>query len=247
MLPITAIILTNTTDHLEEAVRTLSHFNELIIVTNSVSIQKKNLPHPRAKIIPGPHRPITDFSAVRNAALKNASNDWVFFLDSDEELQPFDANTLMHRISNSQATAYTITRQDVFLGKKLKYGEAGNQQIVRLVHKKFSQFTGSIHETATTQGSISASELHVLHFAHKNVSTFLADVTKYATEIGTHKNQPQHRTLIELVTYPPAKFIFTFIIKQGFRDGIRGFVYSVLMSLHSLIVRISTYETATKK
>jgi hypothetical protein len=40
---------------------------------------------------------------------------------------------------------------------------------------------------------------------------------------------------------PLAKFIWNYFFLWGFLDGIHGFVFAVLMSLHSFAVRVKLY------
>jgi hypothetical protein len=41
--------------------------------------------------------------------------------------------------------------------------------------------------------------------------------------------------------YPKAKFFLNFIIREGFRDGIAGLVFALMMSFHSFLVRGKLY------
>jgi hypothetical protein len=40
-----------------------------------------------------------------------------------------------------------------------------------------------------------------------------------------------------IIEYPVGKFVNNYIVKQGFRDGIEGFLHAVLMSFHSFLTR----------
>lgn len=242
-LPCTAVLLTNTnSQQCLQAIASLHSFEELLIMDNASELQKKDISHDNYQRIALPETPITDFAKVRNKALNLAQHDWVFFLDSDEILQPFDHSSFNKTLESTTHQAFTCVRSDFFLGKQLHYGEAGNQLLTRLVSKHHTTFTGAIHEVAEVSGTTGVSPLVIYHYSHQSVSSFIADITKYATAIGQQKKLSVPELLFELLLYPPAKLIKTYILLGGFMDGYRGLCYSLVMSLHSLIVRITSYE-----
>jgi len=234
-----AVLITNVFDHkCQNALRSLGDFAELLIFDSASGIQESDLKHPNAKIIPIPDEPITDFAFLRNEALRLTTQEWVFFLDSDEVLQPFSTAKLQKTLQTTTASGFFCTRSDFFHGKQLHYGEAGKQKLIRLVRASATRFTGKIHEVAQVAGRVDQSELLVYHFSHESISEFIADVTKYATQLGNNRDF----SLFELLVYPPAKFVYTYIFLLGFLDGYRGLSYALIMTLHSITVRITAYE-----
>lgn len=238
-IPCSAILITHQYNaQCKRAINSLRHFNEIVIYSNNSGISSKESLPTQARVITLPTEPITDFAAIRNRALQEITHDWAFFLDSDEELQPFSARALTHLLATTSAHGFVCTRSDFFLDKKLHYGEAGNQKIIRLVHRAHTQFVGKIHEVANVQGSVRSCDLNIHHFSHASISEFIRDVTVYASNIGLQKKF----SLFELLVFPPAKFFSSFFVKRGFLDGYRGLVYALIMSLHSLTVRATAYE-----
>lgn len=242
-LPCTAVILAHTADEkLFQAIASVQQFAELLVIDNASGIKKTDIDHSNFIIHTLSDKPITDFAAVRNKALTLASQDWVFFLDSDEILEPFNVEKLTNVLATTHHHGFSCTRSDVFLGKQLRHGEAGNQQLVRLVRVCHTTFVGAIHEVAHVTGSVGEVPLQVTHYSHQSISDFITDVGKYASTLGSQKEASLLRLLFELICYPPAKFIQTYFLQAGILDGYRGLTYSFVMSLHSLIVRITAYE-----
>lgn len=244
LLPCTAIVITNCTDkRFEEACASARHFAELLIIANTTKIDARTIPHPNVVVHEIGTDPITDFSEVRTQALQKASYKWVFFLDSDEVIQPFAAAKIMPLLTQTAIHGFWCRRSDIFLGKQLQYGEAGNQKVLRLLHTKYASFEGAIHEVAVVRGKQAAAPLTLLHYSHSSVSAFLADVTAYATTIGSSKPYRPLQTLFELLVFPIAKGLYSYFFQLGFLDGYRGLIYTYIMSIHSLAVRATTYET----
>lgn len=238
-IPCTAVVITHQFDkQCKRALNSLRDFKEVLVFDNASGIQQSDLSLPQLKIVPLPSTPISDFAKIRNRALAKATFEWVFFLDSDEVLQPFAAKNLTQTLTSTNARGIECTRSDFFLGKQLLYGEAGAQKIVRLLHKNHATFVSAIHEIAKIDGPIHSSDLVIHHFSHASISAFIADVTKYASLIGAQKKF----SLFELLFYPPAKFVMQFVLKAGFLDGHRGLVYALIMSIHSITVRATAYE-----
>lgn len=204
----------------------------------SISQLHRNIRHRQM-----PDQNIQDFSQMRNLALQQVKTEWAFFLDSDEVINEFDINQLEIKLHNQQIAGLTITRSDVFYGQKLHYGEAGKQQLTRLVQVDQSHFAGQVHEVAVVKGQVADSRISISHFSHDSVSQFMKQVSRYANMSATlHQSKSGLRLLTELLIYPPLKFLLNYIVKLGFLDGWRGLIYALIMSLHSTLVRLMTLE-----
>jgi glycosyltransferase involved in cell wall biosynthesis len=189
-------------------------------------------------------RRITNFALVRNYGLKQARHDWVLFLDSDEVLDPGGVKKL-RKIASTRAAGATLVRSDVFYGKKLRFGEGGRMALTRFVFAQKTTALGEVHEVLKVTGNVVASHCTITHYAHASISDFLSDVSYYAQIAGENKKTNTIQSLLELATFPVGKFLFSLILQGSILDGWRGVTYSVMMSLHSLFVRIYHYEHST--
>ena len=182
-----------------------------------------------------------DFSVHRNRALEHSSTDWVLFLDSDEELTS-EAVSLMQRIpETTAASAYMFRRIDSFWGTTMLHGETGNAWVARLVNKKRGAFKRPVHEVwhpATAGKSVERLPGIIMHYPHPTIQSFLEHINRYSSlEANSRARQGKQSSVIEIMCVPPAKFVYTYVLKAGFLDGAAGFVYSFMMSFHSFLVR----------
>lgn len=219
------VILDNTNDPDASAYwRKLSRLYELVVIKHA--------------------QPITDFAAARNTVLEKSESDWVLFLDSDEVFNSSqqELNLALERAISAQATGVSLLRSDIFYTKQLRYGEAGRQNIVRLIKTSACTFTGKTHEVAHCKGSLYHSSLAISHYAHQSVSDFISDVSFYARRVAIDEKRSFMQNLLELCLFPLGKLGYNLVFRAGVLDGWRGVVYASCMSLHSLLVRIYRYE-----
>ncbi len=99
--------------NLARALLSVAHAADEIIVTDTGSADRtveiaRDL---GAKVFHFPW--CDDFSAARNASIENASGDWIFWLDADEELLQESVPELRRLLEDRNALACYISRQDL--------------------------------------------------------------------------------------------------------------------------------------
>lgn len=187
--------------------------------------------------------PIIDFAIARNRLLKEATQPWVLFLDSDEVLQPFDLTTFQVLLAQPNVAGATVRRVDMFRGQPLHHGEVGNVHLLRLARKPTIHFERPVHEVAVVEGTVVKSELVLWHYAHPSISDFLRKVGEYARMEAHHRSLPSWPQLwLELWLWPWGKFVVNYLLKSGYKDGWRGLTYALMMTVHSLSVRAFLVE-----
>ena len=80
---------------------------------------------------------IDDFSAARNYSVNNAKNDWILFIDADEEIKKADIDNVKEFLSDTQA---------VGLISLLDLNNKKVSKLARLFNRTTHTFEGSIHE-----------------------------------------------------------------------------------------------------
>jgi len=78
-----------------------------------------------------------DFSAARNFAAVKASNDWIFYIDADEEVIDVDYDDLQRFLANTKA---------VGMIKLTDINSKRQSSLARLFNRSNYSFEGSIHE-----------------------------------------------------------------------------------------------------
>ena len=220
--------------------------NEIIIVddhsTDRTTQLIKKLAHPDLNIKIFKKHINNNFSQQRNFALSKTTNDYILWLDADEKpttnlikfLKNFDFET---------KNDFAFKRTDFFLNHQLRHGETSHQHFTRLFDKNYGLFERPIHETWVSRQPIIKTNLHILHYSHSTLQSFIKKINFY-TEIRAHELHQRNVSvnIFQIIFIPLAKFIQNYIIRLGFLDSTAGIIMALSMSLHSFLVRAKLWQ-----
>lgn len=265
-MKLSAVILTkNEEKNIERCLKSLDFCDEIIIIddystdnTKNQISKIKNLPAGRqgqndklnVKIF---QRELNkDFAEQRNFGLSKATNDWVLFIDADEEVSEQLKKEIVSLLHGSivKEKAFNIKRRDYFWNQELKFGEVKkvrNLGIVRLVKKNSGQWMGTVHEVFYTANHIGQFNGYLNHYPHPTLKEFINDINHYSDIRAEELLDRETKTnVLEIILFPFGKFIFNYFFNLGFLDGPAGFTYAFMMSFHSFLVRAKLYQLTNK-
>jgi len=252
VLPVTIAIITHRLDtRFIASLRSSQIAKNVIVVDNNSNNDWEKLKKNYNFDLISHEKEIVDFAKTRNEVLKIIKTDWVFFLDSDEtlgksaEIIQSNQDKIENIMQQNLFDGVSIIRRDVFLGKELMFGEAGNTNIVRMFKVKNGKFKKNVHEIAQINGRLGRSDIIVSHFSHSDISEFITTVANYSQMASLNEaggNEARIINILKMIFFPPLKFLQNYVFKFGFLDGYRGLIYATIMSLHSLFVRVFYFE-----
>lgn len=181
-----------------------------------------------------------DFSEQRNFGLSKAKGDWILFVDADErvpEALASEISNIKDQISD-KINGFYIKRKDYMWGKELNHGETGNIKLLRLARKESGKWEGRVHEEWKIEGNIGEFKNSILHYPHQTIKEFLQEINFY-TDLRAKElyDKKVRANWVSILAYTKGKFILNFILKRGFMDGLEGFIFAIIMSFHSFLVR----------
>lgn len=255
---ISAVVLTkNEEKNIEKCLENLLWCDEILVVDDGSTDRTKEIAEKLgARVVR--HLLNRDFARQRNFALEKAKGEWILFVDADEEVSPElskEIQQLAHHYAVVQACAsgFYFKRFDFFMGRWLRHGEVGGiggfggVKILRLAKKNAGRWRRKVDEIWEIEGKTKVLSNPLLHFSHPTLKDFLESINEWSTlNAEEFFNQGCRPSLCEWFK-PFGKFIRDYFLKFGFLDRAPGFVFAVLMSLHSFLVRGKLYLLLKKE
>lgn len=165
-------------------------------------------------------------------AVNKASNLWIFSIDADERATEKLKEYILEELKNPTSDGYRFPRQNYFLGKWLKHGGWYPDYVLRFFRRDKGYFGGiNPHDKVIIEtGKVATVTAPIVHFTYKSLSQYILKQNLYssisAEEIfhsGKIKKLTPGIILIKMVS----KFIETYFIKRGFKDGFYGLIAAI--------------------
>lgn len=175
------------------------------------------------------------YGAQKQFAVASARHDWVLCLDADEYLTSALKNAIEKALAEPKYQAYQFARSNRFLGRYLRHGEGYPDMSLRLFNRLHAQWSDDkVHEYVVTTQEVGRLTGDLLHDSAESLSHYVVKQNRY-TDLQAQIlwNQGKKCSLVQLVASPLFRFIKFYIIKQGFRDGLPGFIHIMMGCINS--------------
>ena len=164
----------------------------------------------------------------KNIATEKTSYDWVLNIDADERVSPELAEEIQQALlGNSHYVGYYIPIKPYYLGGWINHCGWYPGYKIRFFNKRAGKWGGkALHEKVKVQGPAAYFRHDLYHYSYKDISDHVQTMNKYTSIAAAHKSGTVSGVGILLRTV----FVFfkKYILKQGFRDGTRGIIVSLL-------------------
>jgi glycosyltransferase involved in cell wall biosynthesis len=195
------------------------------------------------------------------------SNDWVLYLDGDEEVTPELADEIRAELWKPQCSGYFVHLDYRFLGRTLRHGHHLRKLI--LFHRTRGRFEEHDDLDAVNAGEI---ELHfqpqidgrvgtlrsplvhddhdsLFHYfeRHNRYSDWEALLRRNAARNGgsprpSHAQSPAKAVFSVLPFKPLAFFVYSYVVRGGFLDGQAGYHYALAKAFYYWQIRVKQLE-----
>ncbi|HTY14008.1 MAG TPA: glycosyltransferase family 2 protein [Candidatus Omnitrophota bacterium] len=244
---LSAIILTSNEEaNIERCLNSLPAGIEVLIVDSGSTDGTAGIAEKRgARVL---KRPLDNFGAQRNFGLKKAANDWVLFIDADEELAPELKAKLPAFIDNKEGVVgYDIRRWNYVLGKRMTHCWTPDH-VLRLFDRRHARYKGEIHECAVADGKVVRVEEPILHYTFQSVSGYFDKINRYSTvEAGRLFKERAPFKPSMLVSRSWAMFTQVLLGRKGMLDGTRGLILALMEAALSYLTYAKLYELYEKE
>lgn len=225
---ISALIITfNEMNHVDDLLGHLNFVDEIIVI-DSFSTDgtfEKLKTYPNIKII---QRKFLNFADQRNFAIKQASKDWILFIDADERISPKLKKEILEVIKdNNETIAYKFSRKFVYKNKAMRFSGLQTDKVFRLFKNGHASYFQDkiVHEQLNVKGKMGVLKHDMLHYSFTSVSHYRKKTEHYAAlkalELFKKGKNP---SWFHFYVRPAYKFLTNYIIRLGFLDGEAGFI-----------------------
>lgn len=178
-----------------------------------------------------------------------ATGDWIFWIDADERLTPQlreEIGNLRRRDPASLPAGFLLARRTHYLGRWIKHSGWYPDYQMRFYKKAASYWDGvSPHETARVKGTVENLSGELLHYTIRSLSEHHHRLESYATLAADYHHRRGKRVHgRDLLLLPLATFIRTYILKQGFRDGVQGLIIAMFTAYGVFLKYAKVWESS---
>lgn len=195
------------------------------------------------------------FGVQKNRALAKAQGRWILSIDADEVLSEalmVEIKQIISRANGCQ-DAYSIKRVSYFCGKKIHYGDWGNDRVVRLFknHAKIQFSPVPIHEKVVNYHHLGYLKHFIFHQTTKSISQMLVKLDSYSTSGAQLAYQRGKKSsVLKAGLHGLWCFIRGYFIRLGFLDGREGFILAVSNAMgvfYRYVKIVYLYQTQSKE
>lgn len=226
MTSVSAVIITfNEAHNIARCLNALSGLVDEIIVVDSFSTDgtKKICESFEVQFY---QREWEGYAPTKNWANAQASHNYIFSIDADEEIDKELAKSLTQARTTGLAGVYEVNRKTNYCGHWVKHSGWYPDRKIRLFPKSSARWTGDfVHETLEVNAELSTHRLegHLHHYSYHSLQDHATRAEKYA---GLHAQkmaaEGKRTSIFKASASAFWKFLQSYIINLGFLDGWAG-------------------------
>ena len=232
------IITKNEEQNIDDCLRSVQWIDEKIVVDaestdRTVDIAAQYTKNIHVRAWPG-------YGLQKNFGIGQATADWILILDADERVTPLLTTEIVERIqswSSEGPVAYRIPRRNFFYGKWVRKGGIYPDYQIRLFRKGMAWYNEvPIHENLMVSGEIGSLREPLDHYTENAIVDHFKKFGNYTTYAAVEKMKTiQKVQWYNVVINPMVVFLKTYLIKSGYKDGVRGLIIAVFASMYTFV------------
>ncbi|HKY71408.1 MAG TPA: glycosyltransferase family 2 protein [Nitrospira sp.] len=185
-------------------------------------------------------RPWPGFGAQKNYAMDQATSEWILIVDADERIPPPLQGEILTRVGAwkpGDPVAYEIPRRNFFYGAWVRHAGVYPDYQIRLFRRGHGRYNDvPVHENLLVQGPIGQLVHPMDHFTERRIRDHFRKFGLYTTLAAQEKGRTVRIVgAHDLIFRPLIVFMKTYLLKQGFRDGVRGLIVCVFAGMYTFV------------
>ncbi len=248
-------------DELERCLSSVTWADEIVVVVDaksrdaSAEVARRMASHVEV-------RPYAGDVAQKRHCVGLAKHDWVLVLDPDEVVTAPLAASIQATLSRMEAVAaggesegeaapdgFLVSRRTWHLGRWIGHGDFYPDRKLRLFRRSRARWLGrDPHGRVEVEGApgLLAGELE--HYSYRDLSDQIDRIQHFSDQAAralAEDGVPFR--LRDLLLRPPARFLRAYLLHQGFRDGMAGFVIAVASAFYVFLKYAKHWERTVRR
>ena len=232
----TVIITKNEERNIEACLQSVGWVDQIIVVDSDSTDRTRELAHRYTPYVLT--RPWEGYGRQKNFGIQQATGEWILILDADERVSPELAHEIQEQLTVwnvHDPVAFEIPRRNIFYGGWVRWGGAFPDRQNRLFRKGKAQYNDvEIHENLIIDGLIGTLRGVLEHETERKISDHFLKFCTYITLAAKEQMKVGGKVRWwHLLLNPFVTFVKKYLLKQGYRDGIRGVIYAGFASMYT--------------
>jgi glycosyltransferase involved in cell wall biosynthesis len=248
MSKISAVIVAhNEEEKIADCLKSLDFTDEIVVVLDKCSDKTKEIALSfNAKIIEGSWKME---GARRNVAVNAATNSWVLEIDSDERISTELKAEILQIVKSEKPCAFIAPIHNYIGARLVKFGWlrtlcVNSRQTMHYNGAKIYDEDKEVHPTATLKTEVKELQNPIIHLVDDDISDLIARFNRYTSwkandMISKGKVKGGFFGLIFAIKM---RFIKSYLIKKGYKEGVLGVLIAVLAALYPLVSYLKARE-----
>jgi len=227
--PVSGVVICfNEEENIGRCLESLAFCDEIVVVDSGSTDRTREIASRHTdRVI---EQPFLGYVKQKNFALEQASHDWVVCLDADEALSEALAEEICAELDRAgEAAGYALDRVTWFLGVWHDRGDWYPDWQMRVFRRSRGHWVGrDPHDRVELQGPVKRLSARLYHWNYRDLSDQIQTIDRFSRHqaVGMHEEGKRFR-LIDLLVRPLFRFLKGYVLRQGFRKGLPGFLVSV--------------------
>lgn len=182
-------------------------------------------------------RPFDDFGRQKQAALEMATGTWILSIDADERVTPALAREIAHVVRRPDAVdGYWLRRTMIYLGRRLRFGGAGSEWILRLARRDRVRFAPlAVHEHLIVDGRTERLSGALDHIKYRSLREHLDTINRYTELAAGRKRDAGRRFSVAHVFRIPWEMFSRLVLRLGILDGRAGVIHAAMAAFYAFV------------
>jgi glycosyltransferase involved in cell wall biosynthesis len=219
--------------------------DEIIVVDNESTDETREIAQKYTKkIFSKPNNLMLNKN--KNFGFEKAKGPWILNLDADEVVTPELRDEIQELLKKDDPAidGYWMARKNIIFGRWIQHGFWWPDRQLRFFRKNKGKFPGRyIHEYIKVEGASAELKEPCLHYNYESITQYITKLDRCTTsEASEYVADGYAFSWMDAIRFPARDFIKVYFAQGAYKDGLHGFVLSMLQSFYSFVTFTKLWE-----